>query len=214
MKERKYDFEAIRKLQGDQLKQAVKELSALANKRLSRLEKAGLTQYAYKRLGKLQGKEKPHFSKRISDKNLTATLNQLEDFLNRPTSTITGAKKAHARAVSELKKDRVTDEGIFMRGLELNYENQNDFFDFLTSEEYKIMSQLIASEDLQEFFLDVHDELPLDTLKKLFIDFQNFKFGWNEFYDKIAEVQELQYMHDHGEKMDKEQKKEYRRLFR
>lgn len=214
MKARKYDFESIRKLQGDQLKQAVKELSVVANKRLERLEKTGLTQYAYKRLAKLQDKEKPHFVKKISDENITATLNQLEDFLNRPTSTVTGARKAHSRAVSELKKDRITDEGIFIRGLELDYTNQNDFFDFLKSEEYKNMSKLIASEDLQEFFLDVHGEIPLETLKTLFNDFQNFKFGWNEIYSEIERAQELEYMHDHGENMTADEIKEYERLFR
>lgn len=213
MKAKKYDFEFIRTLKGDQLKQAVEGLSDVANKRLTRLENTGLTQYAYKRLGKLQDKEKPRFLKKISDENLTATLNQLEDFLNRPTSTVTGARKAHARAVSALKKDRVTDEGVFMRGLELDYTNQNDFFDFLKSEEYKNMSKLISSEDLQEFFLDVSGDIPLETLKTLFNDFQNFKFGWNEIYDEIERAQELEYMHDHGEPMSASEKKEYRRLF-
>ena len=213
MKARKYDFEFIRTLKGDQLRQAVEGLADVANKRLTRLEKTGMTQYAYKRLAKLQDKERPRFAKSISEENLTATLNQLEDFLNRPTSTVTGARKAHARAVSELKKDRMTEEGVFMRGLEIDYENQNDFFDFLKSEEYKNMSKLIASEDLQEFFLDVHGEIPLETLKTLFNDFQNFKFGWNEIYSEIERAQELQYMHDHGEKMSAVDKKEYRRLF-
>lgn len=214
MKARKYDFETIRKLEGEQLKQAVENLTDVANKRLTRLEKTGLTQYAYKRLAKLQDKEKPRFVKTVSYENLTATLNQLEDFLNRPTSTVTGARKAHVRAVSELKKDRVTDEGIFMRGLEIDYENQNDFFDFLKSEEYKNMSKLIASEDLQEFFLDVHGEIPTETLKTLFNDFQNFKFGWNEIYSEIEHAQELEYMHDHGENMTASEIKEYERLFR
>lgn len=213
MKARKYDFEFIKTLKGDQLRQAVEGLVDVANKRLSRLEKTGMTQYAYKRLAKLQDKERPRFEKSILEENLTATLNQLEDFLNRPTSTVTGARKAHARAVSELKKDRMTEEGVFMRGLEIDYENQNDFFDFLKSEEYKNMSKLIASEDLQEFFLDVHGEIPLETLKTLFNDFQNFKFGWNEIYSEIERAQELQYMHDHGEKMSAVDKKEYRRLF-
>lgn len=213
MKARKYDFEFIRTLKGDQLRQAVEGLADVANKRLTRLEKTGMTQYAYKRLAKLQDKERPRFAKSILEENLTATLNQLEDFLNRPTSTVTGARKAHARAVSELKKDRMTEEGVFMRGLEIDYENQNDFFDFLKSEEYKNMSKLIASEDLQEFFLDVHGEIPLETLKTLFNDFQNFKFGWNEIYSEIERAQELQYMHDHGEKMSAVDKKEYRRLF-
>ena len=213
MKARKYDFEFIRTLKGDQLRQAVEGLVDVANKRLTRLEKTGMTQYAYKRLAKLQDKERPRFAKKISEENLTATLNQLEDFLNRPTSTVTGARKAHARAVSELKKDRMTEEGVFMRGLEIDYENQNDFFDFLKSEEYKNMSKLIASEDLQEFFLDVHGEIPLETLKTLFNDFQNFKFGWNEIYSEIERAQELQYMHDHGEKMNAVDKKEYGRLF-
>lgn len=213
MKARKYDFEFIRTLKGDQLRQAVEGLADVANKRLTRLEKTGMTQYAYKRLAKLQNKERPRFAKRISEENLTATLNQLEDFLNRPTSTVTGARKAHARAVSELKHDRMTGEGVFMRGLEIDYENQNDFFDFLKSEEYKNMSKLIASEDLQEFFLDVYGEIPLETLKTLFNDFQNFKFGWNEIYSEIERAQELQYMHDHGEKMSAVDKKEYRRLF-
>lgn len=213
MKARKYDFEFIKTLKGDQLRQAVEGLADVANKRLTRLEKTGMTQYAYKRLAKLQDKERPRFAKSILEENLTATLNQLEDFLNRPTSTVTGARKAHARAVSELKKDRMTEEGLFMRGLEIDYENQNDFFDFLKSEEYKNMSKLIASEDLQEFFLDVHGEIPLETLKTLFNDFQNFKFGWNEIYSEIERAQELQYMHDHGEKMSAVDKKEYRRLF-
>lgn len=213
MKARKYDFEFIRTLKGDQLKQAVAGLSEVANKRLTRLENTGLTQYAYKRVAKLQDKEKPRFPKKISDENLTATLNQLEDFLNRPTSTVTGARKAHARVVSALKKDRRTDEGVFMRGLELDYTNQNDFFDFLKSEEYKNMSKLISSEDLQEFFIDVNGEIPLETLKTLFNDFQNFKFGWNEIYDEIERAQELEYMHDHGEPMSASEEKEYRRLF-
>lgn len=214
-----YDFRSIRSLTDRQLEQAVTQVAKTANRRLEALEKRGLTQYAYQSVEKVRkGSSKAkRFSTKLtgkSKKEIAKELNALEDFFNRPTSTVTGAKKAHEKAVKRLKEDRIV--GVSgVRGLEINETNRESFFNFISSQEYKDMERLVASEDLQEFFIDVQDQISEKALTQLFRDFQNADIGWNEIYSEIERLQDLQFDYEHNKKsMSKEDLKEYEKYFK
>ena len=219
MARRYYDFRSIRTLSGKQLEQAVEQVAKTANNRLTALEKSKMTQYAYQSVEKARkgGKKAKRFSTKLSGKSkkeITKELNALEDFLNRPTSTVTGAKKAHAKALAKLKKDRVV--GVTgVRGLDINNSNIDSFFNFLSSQEYKGMERLVASEDLQEFFIDVQDQISEKALTQLFRDFQNAEIGWNEMYSEIERLQDLEFEYTHDRRsMSMGDLKEYERYFK
>lgn len=205
----------------DQKRQVIEHLAKVANERLRKLEKTNLTQYAYQRARRLVSTdkelvEKPRFLtnvKDLSDTDVNKQLLKLEDFLQRPSSTVSGARKALERAVQTLKKDRITESGDYARGLELITANRNDFFDFLTSLEYKQMERLVASEDLQEFFLDVKGAIPDQALYTLFDDFIAGSIGWNEIYDEIYHLQELELKEREGE-LTEEENREFERFFK
>lgn len=216
---KQYDYESISNMTLQQKKQAVKKLAQVANRRLLNLEKSGMTQYAYASVkDRLHTKKgKPRFDTNLSRKN-TFDVNRefymLEEFLNKKTSTVTGAKKAHARVLQSLKKDRVDDFGIFRRGLNLNTENISDFFLFLQTKEYENLKKYVSSEDIQEFFVDVHGEIPYQTIIEMFQDFTTSRItGWNQMYDKVYELQELEYKFKHNEEMTDTEISEYRRYF-
>lgn len=219
MSRRYYDFRSIRTLTDKQLEQAVEQVAKTANRRLQALEKTGLTQYAYQSVEKARkgGKKAKRFSTKLSGKtkkDIAKELNALEDFLNRPTSTVTGAKKAHEKAVKKLKEDRfVGMSGV--RGLDINESNRESFFNFISSQEYKDMERLVASEDLQEFFIDVQDQISEKALTQLFRDFQNAEIGWNEMYSEIERLQDLQFEYEHNKNiMSKDDLLEYEKYFK
>lgn len=215
-KKREFDFEAINKMTIEQKRQAVKKLAKTANQRLLRLERSGYTQYAYRKASRnLMNFEKPRFSENLKNANkyqIQKELLALEDFLQRSTSTVSGAKKAHQRALATLKKDRITASGQYARGLDINKVNSQDFFDFLNSVEYKNMERLVASEDLQEFYVDVAGEIPDSVLMKLFDDFIALKVGWNDLYNEIYRLQDLELRNRSGE-LTPDEKEEYGRYF-
>lgn len=212
-----YDFEAIAKMTTEQKRQVVEHLAKVANERLRKLEKAGLKQYAYKHTQKmLMDFEKPRFSTNLKTAEsymINKELLQLEDFINRKTSTVKGAREAHKKTIQTLKKSRETVSGAYTRGLELTVENSADFFDFLSSLEYREMERLVASEDLQEFYLDVRGEIPDSTLFKLFDEFIAGKVGWNEMYSEIYRLQDLEYRSRSGD-LNEEEQREFERFFR
>lgn len=219
MSRRYYDFRSIRSLTGKQLEQAVTQVAKTANKRLEALEKSAMTQYAYQSVEKARkgGTKAKRFCTKLSGKSkkeISKELNALEDFLNRPTSTVTGARKAHEKAVKRLKEDRII--GVTgVRGLDINETNRESFFNFISSQEYKDMERLVASEDLQEFFIDVQDQISEKALTQLFRDFQNSEIGWNEMYSEIERLQDLEFEYEHDKKsMSKADLKEYEKYFK
>lgn len=216
---KKYDYEAISNLSIEQKKQAVKKLAQVANKRLLNLEKSGMTQYAYASVkDRLHTKKgKPRFETNLSGKSafdVNREFYMLEEFLNKKTSTVTGAKKAHNRVLQALKRDRVDEYGIFRRGLDLNTTNISDFFLFLQTKEYENLKKYVSSEDIQEFFVDIHGEIPYSTIIEMFQDFTTSRIsGWNQMYDKVYELQELEFKYKHGEELTDSELEEYRRYF-
>lgn len=89
-----------------------KLLAGRANKRLERLEKAGKTGKAYKSAARAvstisPGKTKVRFpsgTKGLSDRQIKLRINKMNEFLNQPSSTVSGEKaiyKGVSRTLSE-----------------------------------------------------------------------------------------------------------------
>lgn len=216
---KQYDYEAIGNMSLEQKKQAVKKLAQVANKRLLNLEKSGMTQYAYASVkDRLHTKKgKPRFETSLTKKTrfeVNRELYMLEEFLNKKTSTVTGAKKAHQRVITTLRKDRIDDFGIFRKGLDLDNSNISDFFLFLQTKEYENLKKYVSSEDIQDFFIDIHEELPYNSILEMFRDFISSRIsGWNEMYSKVEYLQDLEYRYNHNESMTDEELQEYRRYY-
>lgn len=171
-----YNFDDINKMSFEQKKQILPKLAKTANKRLKALEEKGLTKNAYaKAMKRLGYSERTRF---YTGKNYTSryemqnTLHQLEDFLSSISSTPSGYKK--------LKKQRLKIfEEKFAEYNKLNpdkprfikEENIDDFYDFLSSEQFKALGERVDSNQVIEDFVDYICKYDVDTVIS---EFNNF----------------------------------------
>lgn len=168
-KKREYDFNIIKSLTPQQMRQAAAPLVSLANKRLRRLENAGVnfgvSQRVKKELARM-GRQK--FSARA--KNIENELGILIDFLQSPTSTLTGIKQARSKTLDTIRSK-----------YDLEISNPDVFFNFLSSQQFKEMSQRIDSNQLIE---DIDTMLQLGAsigdIKEMYHDFLNTQITYDE----------------------------------
>lgn len=136
----------------DDLNKLRVKLARRANSRLLRLEKKAIKTdqkyigWAYKPATrytqKAYGSNRFSTRKEISDDpfEVIEELEEIINFLNAESSTVTGVKNIESRITETFRK----------KGLEV--KNPKDFFDFLSSETYKQSEKNLSSEQIQELF--------------------------------------------------------------
>lgn len=191
MKEKNYDWESLHALPLEQKIQAIQSIAKVANTRLSALERAGETTYAYRKASRMLKSERPRFYRgsKYTEAKASRVLYQLEEFINLPSSTIGGTKKSHAKTIETLSKNRVSRFGVHLRGLQLTTENTVDFFDFLKSSQYKHLEKMVSSGDVQELWLNSYNAGL--TEEEIAFEFEEFENGVKNYDDVKRDLEKL-----------------------
>lgn len=172
----------------DDLNKLRVKLARRANSRLLRLEKKAIKTdqkyigWAYKPATrytqKAYGSNRFSTRKEISDDpfEVIEELEEIINFLNAESSTVTGVKNIESRITETFRK----------KGLEV--KNPKDFFDFLSSETYKQSEKNLSSEQIQELFnRAVGVGKTVKQVKQTLEDFNNKKINTiDELYEDIG----------------------------
>lgn len=166
----------------DDLNKLRLKLARRANSRLLRLEKKGLIGWAYKPAvrytQKAYGSNRFSMRKEISDDpfEVIEEVEEIINFLNAESSTITGVKNIESRITETFRK----------KGLDV--KNPKDFFDFLSSETYKQSEKNLSSEQIQELFdRAVGAGKTAMEIKQTLEDFNNKKINTiDELYEGVG----------------------------
>ena len=134
-----YNIEDLRKLR--------KSLAKRANERLRQLERKGYERNAYtmaqRYINKTRGDNVKRFNeglmKSANLERLRSDLEELQAFLNTETSTIKGIKALEKRDLQNGKESLVI-------------SNEKEFWDFISSEEFKNASKYASSDKLLELY--------------------------------------------------------------
>lgn len=173
------DFDSISQMPDEMKRQAVSSLAKRANQRLRELENAGRTQYAYSYAQKYAGtKDKPRYPEnagKLSAHKLEYALRELERFLNAESSTLTGLKKIDAKVVQSFE-----DSGIHI-------VNKTQFFNFLSSKQFKTLCKMVDSDQIIEDFTQAMDDgYTASEIRKQYDEFLNSDMT----FEQIAERRE------------------------
>lgn len=143
-----YNIEDLRKLR--------KSLAKRANERLRQLERKGYERNAYtmaqRYISKTRGENVKRFNeglmKSANLERLRSDLEELQAFLNAETSTIKGIKVLEKRRVEFFRNRRDLQSGKES----LVISNEKEFWDFISSEEFKSVSKYASSDKLLELY--------------------------------------------------------------
>lgn len=134
----------ITELSTSQLRSLVPSLAKTANSRLTRLRRNQIDYYAIERADRyLQSIDRRLFPTNIgslSDNQLKILSAELQDFINAQSSTLTG--------LNEIRSSRI--EAFRMKGLEI--EDEDQFYDFLTSKQFETLKMFADSDTIIEDF--------------------------------------------------------------
>lgn len=172
----------------DDLNKLRVKLARRANSRLLRLEKKAIKTdqkyvgWAYKPATrytqKAYGSNRFSTRKEISDNpfEVIEELEEIINFLNAESSTVTGVKNIESRIIETFRK----------KGLEVR--NPKDFFDFLSSETYKQSEKNLSSEQIQELFdRAVGTGKTVKQVQQTLEDFNNRKINTiDELYEDVG----------------------------
>jgi hypothetical protein len=149
-------YETINKMSLQEKKYASKIIAQASNKRLSELEKADIHQYAYE-LAK-------HYNKKVmkrdtnryyrginfkDDKEVQAHLDEMITFYNAKTSSVEGYKASIEKRLEAFRE----------KGVEIpkNKQAEKEFFDFLSSENFKNYKNILDSNQIVSTFNEARD---------------------------------------------------------
>lgn len=180
MKKKEFDFESIRKMSKEQKIQSLQKMSKTANSRLKTLESKGLTKNAYAKTQRLLSyQNKTRFYEGKNYKNnyeIERALSQLEYFLTSKSSTVRGYK--------QLKKDRIqafADKGIFIKN-----ENVDDFYNFLSSQQFKELGKRVDSNQVIEDFAEYLKNFSVEEILQEFDAFlQDTKYTFEQVGERL-----------------------------
>ena len=152
----------IGQLTNKQIRQEYSRLRSTANKRLSRLQEAGLGSRGGYRFPVLKGR---------SNEQIAADLADVSRFLRDPRTTVTGEREFVKKEIGMLHE----------RGYDfVNRTNFYDFIDFMESKREEVGNKLFDSGDAADVFNEGQRlKIPVEVLKK------NFDF----FADNLAAME-------------------------
>jgi hypothetical protein len=153
-----------------ELTYVAKESAKIANKRLGQLEKADIDYYAY---GKAQhyneatGRKNNRFyrgGKFDSKKDIMIHIQNVYGFLNSESSTPKGVKNIHDRRIETFRQ----------KGLNIPKGKEEDFYNFLTSEQFTNLGKYADSNQVLDLFVDARNaKIDSDKINKEFEDYLN-----------------------------------------
>lgn len=173
------DTNLVNNLSENNLNNELRRLTKIANSRIERLEKeqARTNREIHsleKVKGMLNGKTRFYTGTKYTKKQAIETLHKLEKFLNYRTSTITGLHNLDDEKIQYFEE---------ITGVKI--KSRKDFWDFLSSEQFKNMSKYADSNQIVEDFVQAMDEgFSLDEIAKTYNEFENT----NITFDQVAEI--------------------------
>lgn len=161
---------------------ASKEASKQANKQLKELEKEGLTKFAYSvadQYNQTTGRNKNRFytgGKFKKEKDIKIHMENVQAFLISKTATPEGYK--------QISIDRLN--AFRAKGVDIPKGNEKEFYDFLSSEQFKNLGKYADSNQVIETFVDARNAgVDADTINKEFINFMNADLSFDEVQEKL-----------------------------
>jgi hypothetical protein len=177
-----FDTNTLKKLSEKEKIYVAKKGASIANKRLAELEKEGIDYYAYakaKHYNEATGRDKNRFyrgSKFRSERDLNIHIQNIFDFLNAESSTAEGIKNINDRRINMFKE----------KGVNIPKGREKDFYDFLSSEQFKNLGKYADSNQIIETFVDARKMgLDVDLINEEFTNFMNGELDFDEVQEKL-----------------------------
>lgn len=178
------DQNIISKMSYQEKLYASKYIAQASNKRLAELEKNDINQYAYELAKhyneKLQKRDKNRYYRGLNFKNeeaLNAHLEEMILFYNAKTSTVAGYQDSVVRRL-----DTFREKGV---NIPNNKESEKDFFDFMSSEEYKNYIKNLDSEQVAKLYQEARNKGK--TVEEINKKFQDYQDGRLKSIDQVQE---------------------------
>lgn len=153
IKKGQFDYNTLKSMTEKEKTYVSKKASSIANKRLGELEKQGINYYAYSIAGhynESEGRKNNRFyrgGKFDTEKNLDIHIQNVFAFLNSKSSTPQGVKDIHNDRLNKFKE----------KGVNIPKGKEKDFFEFLSSAQFKKMGAMEDSNQLIETYVDARN---------------------------------------------------------
>lgn len=163
-------------------KQLSKELSKyakIANERLNKLEKSGVTYYAYEKAKNyLSAKNQVRFKTyipKMDREQLERELTAIKYFLSYKTSTIRGLNEVEKRRLQTFRDKEINNR-------KLSVDNPAMFYLFLSSAEFRELKRYATSEEIiEDFDRQYGAGISYDTIMNGYREFMNSEVSFYEW---------------------------------
>lgn len=177
-----FDFETFKHMTEKEKVYVSKEASRQANNQLKQLEKAGLTKFAYEvanHYNETTGRDKNRFytgGKFKKEKDIEIHIQNVSNFLHSKTATPQGYQQI---AVDRLNAFRE-------KGIDIPKGKEKEFYDFLSSEQFKNLGKYADSNQVIETFVDARNAgVDAEMINKEFNEFMNSDLTFDEVQEKL-----------------------------
>jgi hypothetical protein len=177
-----FDFNTLTDMSEKEKIYVAKEASRQANKQLKQLEKAHLTKFAYEvadHYNKETGRAKNRFytgGKFKNEKNINIHIQNVAHFLNSKTATPEGYEQINAERLEAFRR----------KGIEIPKGKEKEFYDFLSSEQFKNLGKYADSNQIIETFVDARNAgIDAEMINREFREFMNTDMTFDEVQEKL-----------------------------
>jgi hypothetical protein len=182
IKKGQFDFNTLRDMSEKEKIYVAKEASKQANRQLKELEKAHLTKFAYEIAGQYNeatGRPKNRFYTGgifKNEKNLNIHIQNVAHFLNSKTSSPQGYEQMNNERLEAFRK----------KGINIPKGKEKEFYDFLSSEQFKNLGKYADSNQVIETFVDARNaNIDADMINREFQEFMNSDMTFDEVQEKL-----------------------------
>lgn len=182
IKKGQFDFDTLSGMSEKEKVYVAKEASKQANRQLKELEKAKLTKFAYEvadQYNEASGRNKNRFytgGKFKNEKNLNIHIQNVAHFLNSKTATPEGYE--------QINNERL--EAFRRKGVAIPQGKEKEFYDFLSSEQFRNLGKYADSNQIIETFVDARNaNIDVDMISREFQDFMNTDMTFDEVQEKL-----------------------------
>lgn len=177
------DEKTIRKMSPLEKRYASKYIAQASNKKLTDLEKAGITQYAYglaETYNKAEGRKNNRFFRGIkfdSDEDVEKHLDNMIHFYNAKTSTPEGYNESIKTRLDAFRE----------KGVQIPKDREYEFFQFLASNEFKKLGSRVASSQVASTFNEAREDgKEVDEINQLFKEFLDTDMTFDQVQERLG----------------------------
>ena len=177
------DENVIKKMNSQEKRYASKFIAQASNKKLTELEKNNITQYAYglaDTYNKAEGRDKNRFYRGIKFDNDEEVRKQLENmihFYNAKTSTVAGYNESIKTRLDAFRE----------KGINIPKEREQEFFQFLASEEFKKLGARAASKQVASTFNEARNiGQDVEEINKTFKEFLDTNMTFDQVQERLG----------------------------